>query len=422
MIRFLAQEAASGALLLAATAVALLWANSAWSASYHDFWNLEIDLTVGSWHPFVHNGQPLTLEGWVNDALMALFFFVVGLEITSEVVVGELREPRVAALPAVAAFGGMVAPAAIYTVVNLSGGEMDGWGIPMATDIAFAVGVLVLLGPRVPRALKLFVLMLAIVDDIGAILVIAVFYTDDLDFAWLALALFGLAAIGLMRRGRVWYTPVYIVVGLVVWYATFRSGVHATIAGVAVGVMTPARPLLGHRRFEGVEDVLSGDTADPAGLRDVSWRLRESVSVSSRLSAIISPWTSFLIVPMFALANAGVPLSSQALTDAAASPVTIGIVLGLVIGKPLGIVMATLLTHRRGWARLPHGVEPRHIVGAGFVAGIGFTVALFIADLAFADPALVDQAVIGILAASAIASLIGVAILWKAPQVDREAT
>ncbi len=416
MVRFLAQEAASGVLLLVATAVALIWANSAWSDSYHHFWETEVDIAIGSWMPFLHDGHGLPLEIWVNDALMVLFFFVVGLEIKSELVVGDLRDPKIAALPAIGAIGGMVVPAALFAAINIGGEGIDGWGIPMATDIAFAVGVLALLGNSIPKKLKLFLLTLAIVDDIGAIMVIAIFYTSTIYFNWLIYALLGLVAVVAMQRMKIWYTPMYIIVGIFVWYATFRSGVHATIAGVALGMLTPARPLVGPRRFESLEDLISGDTADPAGLRNANWKLRESVSVCSRQLSLVSPWTSFFVIPIFALANAGVSLSGEAIREATTSAVSIGIVVGLVIGKPLGIYVFSVFATRSGAAVLPEGVTMRHVLGAGAVAGIGFTVALFINNLAFTDnDAIKDQATLGILFASLAASILGAVILRGAP-------
>ncbi|MDW3218269.1 MAG: Na+/H+ antiporter NhaA [Acidimicrobiales bacterium] len=416
LIRFLAQSTSSGVILIIATAVALIWANSPWDASYTSFWDTEIELRLGDWQPFVSHDHPLTLRDWVNDGLMVLFFFVVGMEITAELVVGELRNPRAAALPAIAAFGGMVAPALIYLAINAGEASANGWGVPMATDIAFAVGVLALLGDRVPSSLKVFLLMLAIVDDIGAILVIAVFYTDELAMDWLLLSFAGLALIGLLRSSRVWYTPVYLVVGVVVWFAMLRSGVHATIAGVAIGLLTPVRPLLGARRLEAVEDVLSGDRVEPTAMRDVSWKLRESVSVAGRLTALLSPWTVFVVVPLFAMANAGIPLSGSVLGDAASSPATLGVVAGLVVGKPLGIAVATWIARSTGVATLPEGVTMRHIVGTGFVAGVGFTVALFIARLAFEDPLIADEAVIGVLTASLISAVVGAVVLARTPR------
>jgi NhaA family Na+:H+ antiporter len=419
MVKFLAQETASGVLLLAATAAALIWVNSPWGDTYFQFWETHLSINIGSSHII-----DLSLHGWVNDALMALFFFVVGMEIKSELVDGELADPRVAALPAFGAIGGMVVPAAFYLLFNTSGETASGWGIPMATDIAFAVGVLALLGPKVPQTLKLFLLTLAIVDDIGAILVIAIFYTTSINFAWLGLAFAVTLLIIALRPLRVWYQPVYVILGSVVWFATHESGVHATIAGVLLGLLAPARPLLGPRTFESVEDVLSGETADPARLRDVSFKLRELVPVTTRLTNLLSPWTSFVIVPIFALANAGVPLSREALQGALSSTLTLGIIVGLVVGKPVGIYLFSVAALRLRVAQLPPSLRPIHLLGAGAVAGIGFTVALFIASLAFDDRKLIDEAVIGILIASVAATFVGWLILRsvddETPVDDRE--
>ncbi len=415
MVRFLAQEAASGVLLLLATAIALIWVNSPWADSYRQLWETELLIQIGDWVPLTHGGIPWSLEYWVNDALMVLFFFVVGLEIKAELVVGDLSSPRVAALPAIAALGGMILPAALYALINLGGEGFGGWGIPMATDIAFAVGVLALLGSRVPHRLKLFLLTLAIVDDIGAIAVIAIFYSDGLSFGWLALAIVGLLAVIAMQRFRVWYIPMYVVVGIFVWYATYRSGVHATIAGVVLGLLAPAKPLLGPRLLEGLEDFMSGDNVDPASVREANWKNKESVSICVRLIGFLSPWTSFLVIPLFALANAGVELSGEAVRNAITSPITIGVIVGLILGKPLGIALFTYVAVRFGVADLPGGVTLRHVLGAGAVAGIGFTVALFISGLAFDDPGFIDESIIGILVASLVSTGLGAAILFTAP-------
>ncbi len=414
MVRFLAQETTSGILMLIATAAALIWANlpGELGESYHHFWETHVDLVIGDWHVF---DEPF--EAFVNDALMVLFFFVVGLEIKSELMVGDLRDPRVAALPAIGALGGMVLPAGIYAAMTIGTDGASGWGVPMATDIAFAVGVLALLGPSVPQRLKLFLLTLAIVDDIGAILVIAVFYTSSIQLGWLSVAVGLVVLVGLMTKYRVWYTPVYAVIGVVVWYATFRSGVHATIAGVVLGLMAPARPLLGPRTLESVEDVLSGDRIDASRLMDANWKTREQVAVTTRLTQILSPWTSFIIIPVFALANAGIPLTGEALRSAASSRITLGVILGLVVGKTVGVTLFSFLAVRFNLASLPRGVGFAHILGGGAVAGIGFTVALFIARLAFADegeegPAnLTDEAIMGVLAASLMATVLGFVLL-----------
>ena len=406
--RFLHVEAAGGVVLLAATVVALAWANSPWSSGYAELWSSQAGVSLAG-HSLV-----LDLRHWVNDGLMTLFFFVIGLEIKQEVVGGQLASPRAAAIPAIGAVGGMVVPAAVYTAVNAGGAGADGWAIPMATDVAFALGVLALLGRWVPPGLKVVLLALAIVDDIGAIVVIAAFYTSDIEPGWLAAAAAGLAAVALIRRRGVRYMPVYAVLGAAVWFATYRSGVHATVAGVALGLLTPARPLMPEVDADRVAGELSGDTAvSAAEVRAISFRIRESVPVAERLQDLLHPWTSFVVVPLFALANAGVEVSSGALADAATSPVTLGVVLGLVVGKTVGVAGAVALGRRLGLGVLPPGVTMRHVVGMGGLAGIGFTVSLFVTGLAFGDGALADQAKLGILAASVLAAAVGAVVLWR---------
>ncbi len=410
MVRFLGIEASGGILLMVATVVALVWANSPWSGSYYDFWHTEVNLSVGDVISLEAHGNPLNLAEFVNDVLMAVFFFVVGLEIKREMVAGELRRLRVAALPIVAALGGMVVPALIYLAFNRSGAGSNGWGIPMATDIAFAIGIVSLLGRRVPTSLKVFLLSLAIVDDIGAILVIAVFYTSDLSMGWLLVGVATMVAVVVMTRAKVWYTPFYFVLGVALWYAMFRSGVHTTIAGVAMGLMAPARPLLDRTVMPPIELV----RMDAADLRDAKFRLNESVSVASRLEHLLHPVTGFVIVPVFALANAGVEISGETLSNALTSDVTLGIVFGLVVGKIIGVLLFSLVALRLGLAVLPAGTTRRHIVGISAIAGIGFTVSLFVTGLALDGGTLQDEAKVGILVASIVASAIGVLILRSA--------
>ncbi len=403
MLRFFHYQAGGGIVMLVAAAVALVWANSPWRDSYHALLDSHARLEIGS---LLVIDEPL--EEWINNALMVVFFFVVGLEIKRELVVGELRRPAAAALPAVAALGGMVVPAAIYAAFNAGGAGADGWGIPMATDIAFAVGVVTLLGNRVSSSLKVFLLTLAIVDDIGAIAVIAIFYTSDISFGWLAVSAGIVLLLVLMRLARLWYTPVYFVVGTAFWLALFESGIHATIVGVAMGMFAPARPLMGRTWLN---PLAPEDSVDAAAARRTLFEVRERVAVTDRLGDILRPWTSFVIVPVFALANAGVELSSDALSAAVRSPVTIGIVVGLVVGKLAGVASFTWLAVRLGLCELPTGATWPKIVGLGGVAGIGFTVSLFITNLAFESAAIIDDAKIGILGASTIAALIGAAIL-----------
>ena len=404
VLRFIDREVAGGVLLLLATTAALIWANSTWADGYNSFWHAEIELVVGPWH-LPH----LSVGHFVNDALMALFFFVVGLEIKRELVTGDLRSFRAAALPAIGALGGMVVPAALYFALNTAGEASRGWGITMATDIAFAVGIVALLGARVSPKIKLFLLTLAIVDDIGAIVVIAIFYTSDLSLSWLLIALAGLVGVWLLQRLRVWAIPVYAALGIFIWYATLESGVHATIAGVALGLLTPARPLLNQRDAQQIVDALPSD-ASVAEVRHVSFLAQESVPLTERLENMLHPFTAFLIIPIFALANAGIELSGDKISDAASSNVTLGIVLGLVVGKPLGITLFAWVATRFGFA-LPEGVHWPQFIGMGFAAGIGFTVSIFVAGLAFESSAVTDLAKIGILIASLVAAVLALLLM-----------
>jgi NhaA family Na+:H+ antiporter len=406
--RFLHVEASGGVLLVAAAVIALVWANSPWSASYDDLWHTELTLDLG--------GHAITedLRHWVNDGLMTLFFFVIGLEIKHELTNGQLTTLRSAAVPAAGALGGMVVPALLYLAFNAGGDGGAGWGIPMATDVAFALGVLALLGPRIPAELKVLLLALAIVDDIGAIVVIAAFYSDGIDWQWFGAAVAGLALIAGLKQARVRYLAIYAVLGAAVWLATFESGVHATIAGVALGLLTPARPFLPQPDAERIADQLSTDEhVTPAEVRTISFKLRESIPTTERLQDHLHPWTSYLIVPVFALANAGVALSGEAISDAATSAVTLGVVAGLVVGKIIGVTAAILLAVRFGVGRLPDSITNRHVLGMAAIAGIGFTVSIFVAGLAFSDERLADEAKIGVLAASAIAAVVGSTILRR---------
>jgi Na+:H+ antiporter, NhaA family len=415
LARFLAVEAAGGVVLLAATIAALVWANSPWRASYASFWHTDVVLTVGG-HMYGED-----LRHWVNDGLMALFFFVVGLEIKQELVSGQLSSRRDAALPVVAAIGGMVVPAAIYLLWNAGRAGSDGWGIPMATDIAFALGVVALLGDRVPSTFKVVLLALAIVDDIGAIVVIAVVYTDHLRLMFAVAALGGVLLTVAFRRARVWYMPVYVAVGVATWWCTFRSGIHATLAGVILGLLTPARPLMEEVDADRVADELSSDTdVDAEDVRDISFRIRESVPVAERLEELLHPWTSYVVIPVFALANAGIELSRHALSDAAKSPVSIGVALGLVVGKFVGITGAVALATRLRLARLPADLDAKYVAALGAIGGIGFTVSLFISALAFDTVQLTDEAKIGVFVASVVAAVSGLLLLRSATARGRD--
>jgi len=426
--RVLAHEASGGLAMLVATAAALVWANSPWSSTYTDLWGTPLRVELGGLLHLDH----LTLQAWVNDALMALFFLLVGAEIKREVVHGGLRDPRMVALPVVAALGGMVVPAAVYAVLTSGQPGADGWGIPMATDIAFAVGVVSLLGDRVPLGARVFLLTLAVADDIGAIVVIAVFYTGDLAIGWLAAALAGLLVIVAMRRSSVQALAPYLGVGALIWLALLESGVHATLAGVALGLLTPAWPLRSPRRYPAdvrrlvarierdyYDRVLTHEDldADEHLVAEVARLSIQSTSPLARLEAGLTPWVAYVIVPLFALANAGVPLTADALGSFASDPVTLGVGLGLVLGKTVGVLGASVVAVRLGLGRLPAGTTWRHLLGLSMCAGIGFTVALFVTSISLTDPALAGSAKVGILGGSVVAGVLGYAVLRAAPGV-----
>jgi NhaA family Na+:H+ antiporter len=357
---FVSIETSSGLALVTAAIAAVAWANLD-PSSYTAVWRTDLG--------------PLTAGEWINDVLMTVFFFVVGLEIRRELAEGELRDPRRAALPAIAALGGMVVPALIFTAWNVGGTGARGWGVPMATDIAFALGVLALLGPRVRPETKLFLLALAIVDDVGAILVIALFYSSDVSAVWLVGAAVACGGVLAIRRLGLTNLAWYAAPAVALWVCAHEAGVHTTIAGVVLAFLLPTAP---------------GDEDGPV----------------ERLEHALHPWTALLVVPLFALATAGVVIDGGTLSRAFASPITLGIVSGLVVGKILGISLFAWLALRFGLARLPEGLDRVQIVAVSIVAGIGFTVSLFVAELAFAGPA-VALAKIGILAASLASGLLG---------------
>jgi NhaA family Na+:H+ antiporter len=406
LVDFLHTEAAGGIVLLAATAVALLWANSPFQDSYTELWHTHLSISLGD------HTLDLDLQEWVNDGLMTIFFLVVGLEIKRELVEGELRGPRRAAMPAIAALGGMIVPALIYTAINAGGDGADGWGIPMATDIAMAVGVLSLLSRRVPSTLKLFLLALAIVDDIGAIVVIAIFYSSGIEAAALGVAAVLVVVVALAKWAGIRHHSVYVVLGLALWLAVEESGVHATLVGVVLGLMAPTRPV---RQRQLIDEEALTDLSSAGAARETAVMARESVSVVEWLEHLLHPWTSFVILPLFALANAGIPLSSEALSAAASSRITLGVVLGLVVGKLVGVSAFTWLAARLGLGVLPAGASWRSIVGVAALAGIGFTVSIFITGLAFEDAARQNEAKVGILVASTLAAGLGSLILARAP-------
>ncbi|WP_163551410.1 Na+/H+ antiporter NhaA [Candidatus Frankia alpina] len=406
MREFLATEAGGAVLLLLAAVAALIWANSPWSGSYDRFWSTTAELRLGD------AGFDMTLHHWVNDGAMAIFFAVVGLEISREFTTGELRDRRTIAVPALGAIGGLALPAVIYFVCNRSGPESSGWGIPMSTDTAFVIGILALFGPRCPDRLRLFLLTLAIVDDIGAITVVGIFYTDHLNLVGLAVAVATVLAILALRWLRVWQLPPYILASVVLWGAIHVSGVHATLAGVLVGLLVPAVP----PRPDQVEEVpiyvraLQEDSnATRVGLTVAA--AKATVPANDRLQRVLHPISAFVVVPVFGLANAGVHLDGSALRTASTSSVTLGVAAALIVGNTCGITAASLIAIRTGLDQLPGQVRYGHLLGAATLAGIGFTISLFITELAFTDESLRDQAKIGILAGSLLAALAGTVIL-----------
>ena len=403
--RFLYIEASGGIALVAAAAAALIWAN-VWPGSYESVWTTTVRVEVGD-YVFVDD-----LRHVVNDLLMGLFFFVVGMEIKRELVNGELRDRRAVALPAMAALGGMVVPALIFVAINATGDGRHGWGIPMATDVAFALGVVALLGSRVPASIKVLLLTLAIVDDIGAIVVIAVFYSSDVDPKFLVYAAGIATLVAVLDNLDVTYPLIPLGLGLVMWLMFYESGVHATLAGVVMGLLTPAVPRQTDLEADDVVDVLANRTdVHASDVRQAAWAIRDSISACDRLIDVLHPWTSFFIVPLFALANAGVEISGDALTSPSA--VFAGVFFGLVAGKLVGITVFSWLAVRTGLGRLPPGTNWRHILGVGAVAGIGFTVSLFVTGLAFDDVALQDDAKLGTLTASVVAALAGSAVFTR---------
>ena len=422
-VEFLHTEVAGAVVLLTATIVALVIVNSPLNPAYEALWQVEAGFFVGG----LEFAQ--SLLHWVDDALMALFFFVVGLEIKREFLVGELSERRKAALPVLAAVGGMVVPAALYWAINAGGPGVNGWGVPVATDIAFALGVMALLGSRVPTGLKVFLTALAIADDIGAILVIGVFYSTDISLSLLVVAAVLLVVLWGFGRFGIDSPWPYAAVGVLVWAAVLGSGVHATIAGVLVAFMIPASAKIEPLEFtqrakswiEGIEEsfvegrhVLE-DNSQQVACVAIRKDARLSVPPLQRMEFALHPFVTFAVLPLFALGNAGVRVVGSDAVGTMTSPIALGILLGLVVGKPLGIVAMSWLAVRSGLAQLPEGVRWAHIAGAGILGGVGFTMSLFVANLAFTEPSQVMTAKLAILIASLVAGVVGYIVLRVVP-------
>lgn len=425
---FLHKEASGGILLIIFTVIALAWANSPWSDSYHDLWHTYISFNAGSL------ALKLSFHHWINDGLMVIFFFVVGLEIKRELLVGELSSFKKASLPVAGAIGGMLIPALIYVIFNSGTEAINGWGVPMATDIAFVIGILAILGSRVPIGLKVFVVSLAIADDIGAVLVIAIFYTSHISMSSLLTAAVIVVLLIIINKLGVKSLIIYSILGLLLWLSVLQSGIHATIAGVLLAFTIPAKARINTKRFsektgelldkfekagEHGENVLSNETRQ-TDVMAIEENCKKILTPLQRFEHGLHPWSSFIIMPVFALANAGVTLKGMDLGAALTSSVSIGIIAGLFLGKQFGIFAFSWLAVKTKLASLPAGVRWSKIYGAGILAGIGFTMSLFIAGLAFTDDSILNLSKIGILTASLIAGLVGYLFLKSALRKTNE--
>ncbi len=403
--RFIATEAASAALLVIATVVALVWVNSPWGDSYDRLWRTDFTVQFGS------KGVTESLQHWVNEGLMVFFFFLIGMEVRRELQMGELTQRNRLSVPTLAALAGLVVPALVYTAINAGGPGAHGWGIAMATDTAFLLGVLALVGPRCPTQLRVFLLSLSVVDDIGALSAIAVFYSEEIDLVALGIAGLCVLAFYLLTRWQVWRGPFYFAVGVVMWLSMEASGVSPTIGGVVLGLLVSAYP---PRRSEvesaGLLTRAFRQSPDPALARQAKLSVERAISPNERIGALLVPWSGYVVVPVFALANAGVHLSADLMAQAVTSPITIGVFVALVAGKFLGVGVAATAAVRLRLGQLPPGVDLRSVWGGAVLSGLGFTVSLFVTDLAFDDPELQDEARVGILAAAITAAALGA--LW----------
>ena len=407
---FLHTESGSAGLLLAATLIALLWANSPWSDSYQSLWSTEISIHIGS------SSLSMDLLHWINDGFMVVFFFVIGLELRHELSVGDLRQKRRLVVPALGGLGGLIVPALLYLLINPSGDAAAGWGIVIGTDTAFLLGALALVGPKASSQLRVFLLTMTIADDLMAVAIIGVVYSDSLDFAAMGIAIACLGAIAILGRLGAWQFLAYVVAGVIAWIATIHSGLHPSIVGMLAGILVvshaPRRDALDSaaRLFHAFRQ-----SPLPSAGSSAKRALQRAVSVNERLQEILHPWTSFLIVPVFALANAGVDLRHGVLGEALRSPVMWGVVLGLVVGKPLGIAIFAIGANRLRLGPVPRGLGPGQIIGGGALSGLGFSVSILIVGLAFDSPQLRQQATVGVLLACALSVISG----WLAFRLAR---
>jgi NhaA family Na+:H+ antiporter len=423
---FLAKEAYSGLALFSAAVIALIWANSPWSATYFNLWQTPVGIEIGE------HIIDMDLGHIINDGLMALFFLLIGLEIKREIMVGELSSLRKAAFPIVAAVGGMLIPVIFYLSVNLgSAGEISGFGIPMATDIAFVLGFLLILGKRVPLSLKIFITSLAVVDDLGAVILIAIFYTGSINLAALGYAAIGLAVLFLLNRLGIKKLMPYLLMGVILWFFIEASGIHAAITGVLLALTIPVRSRISAKQFLEICRCQMADiSGEEKGRKNILLTPEQQDSLEDiedaygavqnplvRLEHQLHPFSAFVVIPLFALANAGIQISG--ISFSFLEPISLGILLGLVLGKPLGIIGATYISQRLGWVHKPESLSWKHIIGAGILGGVGFTMSIFITQLAFEDDTMIALSKLIIVACSLVMGVVGVLYLWRASRNNK---
>jgi len=418
--QFFNKEASSSILLIAATAIALIWVNSSTGETYHRFWHTKISFTFGYFH------ISKTLLHWVNDGLMSLFFFTVGLEIKREILVGELATPKKALLPVIAAVGGMIVPGLIYAALNVGSPTIHGWGIPVATDIAFALGAVAVFGRRLPVGLRIFLAAFAIADDLGAVVIIAIFYTKEIVLSNLIISLVLIFVLAVANFFWVRQTLIYAILGLAVWFFVLGSGVHPTIAGVIVSLFVPARGRYDTDNFlQNVKNITEKFECEEQScgysillnqehlyaVQALELACHDVETPLQRLMHALHPWVAFLILPLFAMGNTGLIFRGIVFSEAVSNPVILGIIFGLVVGKPIGILLFSYLSVKTGIASLPQEVRWSHIFGGAMLGGIGFTMSLFLSELSFSDPHIIDYARIAILAGSILSALFGMSYL-----------
>jgi NhaA family Na+:H+ antiporter len=418
--RFFRKEATSSILLIAATIMALIWINSRIGETYHSFWHTEVSFAFGPFH------ISKTLVHWINDGFMSLFFFTVGLEIKREILVGELATPKKALLPVIAALGGMIVPGLIYAILNVGSTTINGWGVPVATDIAFALGAVAVFGRRLPVGLRIFLAAFAIADDLGAVVIIAIFYTKEIVWSYLIISLFLIVGLAIANFLWIRWTLVYAILGLAVWFFVLGSGIHPTIAGVIVSLFVPARGRYDTDNFlQNVKKITEQFECEEQScgysillnqdhmhaVQALELACHDVETPLQRLMHALHPWVAFLILPFFAMGNTGLTFHNIVFSEMVSNTVIMGIVFGLVFGKPIGIMLFSYLSVKTGIASLPQEVRWSHIFGGAMLGGIGFTMSLFLADISFSDPQILNYARIAILSGSVLSAAMGMSYL-----------